>query len=70
MKINDKRSNSKDILWEALVEGQVYVSHRFQKYMIFTAESNMVDLDCGEEYDVTNFDGDTFTHVNARLEIE
>lgn len=70
MNINDKRSSYKDIQWSDLVEGEVYVSQRFQKYMIFTQESNMVDLDCGEEYDVTNFDGDSFTHVKARLEIE
>ncbi|MNF03208.1 hypothetical protein D3C80_2024800 [compost metagenome] len=70
MKINDTRSNKKEIDWHHLVSGEVYVSSRKQKYLIYTQEEGLICLESGEWFSQDEMSGDVFTHVNARLEIE
>lgn len=70
MNINDRSREFKELGWELLVFGQVYISSRFQKYMIFTQDYKTVCLDSGEVYDEDEHKGDVFTPVNATLEIK
>lgn len=70
MNINDRSREFKELGWELLVFGQVYISNRFQKYMIFTQDYKTVCLDSGEVYDEDEHKGDVFTPVNATLEIK
>lgn len=60
MVINDRSLEFKQIGWELLVFGQVYISNRYQKYMIFTQDYKTVCLDSGEVYDEDEHKGDVF----------
>ena len=70
MNINDTRHQSTADVWEQLVFGQVYISSRFQKYMIFTQDYKTVDLESGEVFVEDEHKGDVFTPVEATLEIK
>lgn len=69
MNINDKRFTQKEIAWDALLEGQVYVSSRKQKYMLTTQEGTVVCLESGEVFDADEMKGDVFIPVTCTLEI-
>lgn len=69
MKINDQRHTNKELQWKNLEHGQVYVSNRQGKYMIYCQEDCLICLESGEWFDEDELRGDVFTHVNARLEI-
>ena len=70
MNINDRSREFKELGWDLLVFGQVYISSRFQKYTIFTQDYKTVCLDSGEVYDEDEHKGDVFTPVNATLEVK
>lgn len=69
MEINDLRFVSKELKFDDLEAGKVYISSRMLKYMMRTVDLYNVclvsgDLSCKEDHY-----GDVFTEVNARLEI-
>jgi len=70
MIINDKRNKSREISWADLKFGEVYISNRLQKYMMYTQEYKTIDLDSGEMFDEDEHFGDVFYPVKATLEIE
>jgi len=70
MIINDLRGRVKELDWANLEFGEVYVSNRLQKYMMFTQEYKTVDLQSGEMFDEDEHLGDVFFLLKARLEIE
>lgn len=70
MKVNDLRGKlDKELIFNDLEAGRVYVSSRFQKYMIYTQDDYTICLESGERFDRTDHDGDVFTEVNAVLQI-
>lgn len=68
MIINDTRGKAKELHFENLEAGKVYVSHRLQKY-VFCSSHGVVCLVSGDLFDFDECLGDIFTEVNARLEI-
>lgn len=68
MIINDTRNKAKELNFENLEAGKVYVSSRLQKYML-CVDGYVACLVSGELFDLDECIGDTFTEVNARLEI-
>lgn len=74
MKISDNRGKSSGLCFNQLEEGKVYVSHKYQAYMIHfdlqnTGSYYNLNLETGDVYDVVEHDGDVFTEVNAVLQI-
>lgn len=69
MKINDLRFEKKELSWDDLEHGEVYVSSRYQKYLFFSQANQTICLDTGEVFDKDEHKGDTFTHVQATMEI-
>lgn len=69
MKIHDLRAYHKDYKLSDLKAGEVYISSRLQKYMIFTDTDQLVCLETGYLTDSSDHEGDEFNHVNAKLEI-
>jgi hypothetical protein len=69
MNINDTRHILKELTWKDLIFGQVYVSSRMSKYMIFTQDYKTVCLDSGEVYDEDEHKGDMFISVDATLQV-
>lgn len=69
MKVNDLRGKAAEISFDDLEQGKVYVSSRFQKYMIYSSEAATVCLETGEVFDIDEHNGDVFTKVNAVLQI-
>lgn len=62
MIIDDLRGKNKQVDFKDLEYGEVYVSHRHQKYMMFTQEDCTVCLHTGEVFDEDEHNGDVFTH--------
>ena len=70
MKVNDLRGKlDKEYSFDDLEAGRVYVSSRFQKYMIYTQDGYTLCLESGERFDRNEHSGDVFTEVNAVLQI-
>lgn len=74
MKINDNRGKAKELTFDDLQAGQVYVSHRLQKYVLGTQQWDedtllIVCLESGEIFDYVECCGDVFTEVNAVLQV-
>lgn len=69
MKINDQRHIAKTVSWINLKAGEVYISSRLQKYMIFTDTDQLVCLETGYLTDFGDHEGDEFIHIKATLEI-
>ena len=76
MKINDTRGKSKELTFEELEAGKVYISSRLQKYVMFcnlglstTGNDYTVCLETGELFNLEEMYGDVFTEVSAVLQI-
>lgn len=69
MKVNDVRGKTEELGFDDLEAGGIYVSSRFQKYMIYTQDDFTICLESGERFDWEEHNGDVFTKVDAVLQI-
>lgn len=69
MKVNDLRGKAAELSFDDLEHGKVYVSSRFQKYVLYAKDDFTVCLESGEAFDRDGHHGDVFTEVNAVLQI-
>lgn len=70
MKVNDKRFVKQEVGVDDLLNNEVYVSSRLQRYILVTMQGNVVCLETGEEYNLAELIGDVFEPVKASLVVE
>lgn len=74
MIIDDKRFVKKELSWDELEAGKVYISHKFQKYVMGAKDSDgyllIVCLETGAVNVGDDYQVDSFEPVKATLVVE
>jgi hypothetical protein len=71
MKIDDKRFNPKQVLWNDLVQGEVYIDQTSGEYVMCADERSVVVLDSGTLCNHECYSSDSsFVPVKATLVVE